>query len=431
MALNTLYASLRRLSAKACFGWIVGHRAVVILAVFALTLFFLATLPKLVFNTSIYDMVIEDLEENLEYQEFKKVFGGEEIIRVVISGQNVFDELAFKKIERLADSLSKIDGVRRTISLPGVKKAVDLSGNWTMETFRDRVVNVPLFRNNLVSSDQRTTLITLVLADGASHEKILASIQKRIDKEGPNLTLYQMGMPVISHALAVFTEKDFFRLPPITFLMVALILFLLFRNIRDVVLPLVCVTLSLVWTLGFIALTGLSLSILTMIVPVFLIAVGTAYCLHIIAEYRHQLLQEPSSEAATLNTFSTISFPTVLAAGTTVLGLASLFVSRIFAIKTFALFACAGMVSFVIVALTFLPAALSMIPDRRPVSDTGNPTDGPGAISGLSTPSLPSTWTTGASACRCLRPSPSSAFSGCCGLRWKPTRWIISVKIPK
>ncbi|BBO75872.1 hypothetical protein DSCW_32890 [Desulfosarcina widdelii] len=95
MALNTLYSNLRRLSAKACFGWIMGHRVSVILAVLALTLFFLTTLPKLVFNTSIYDMVIEDLEETREYQAFKNVFGGEEIIRVVISGQNVFDELAF------------------------------------------------------------------------------------------------------------------------------------------------------------------------------------------------------------------------------------------------------------------------------------------------------------------------------------------------
>jgi len=380
LALNTFYANLRRLSAKACFGWIVGHRISVILAIFALTLLLLTTLPKLVFNTSIYDMVIEDLVETREYQAFKKVFGGEEIIRVVISGQNVFDKLAFKKIERLAEALSKIEGVRRTISLPGVKKAVDLSGNWTMETFRDRVVNVPLFRNNLISDDHRTTLITLVLADGASHEKIIARIQERIDREGPNLTLYQMGMPVISHALAVFTEKDFFRLPPITFLLVALILFLLFRNIRDVALPLICVTLSLVWTLGFIALTGLSLSILTMIVPVFLIAVGTAYCLHIIAEYRHQRLQEPSPEAATLNTFSTIAFPTVLAAGTTVLGLASLFVSRILAIKTFALFACAGMISFVIVVLTFLPAALSMMPRRRKTGATGEKPAKPGIV---------------------------------------------------
>ena len=41
----------------------------------------------------------------------------------------------------------------------------------------------------------------------------------------------------------------------------------------------------------------------------------------------------PVTEAATLATFATMAFPTVLAATTTVLGLGSLFVSRIAAIK--------------------------------------------------------------------------------------------------
>jgi hypothetical protein len=73
-----------------------------------------------------------------------------------------------------------------------------------------------------------------------------------------------------------------------------------------------------------------------------------------------------------------MSFPTILAAGTTVLGLASLFVSRIFAIQTFALFACAGMISFVIVVLTFLPAALSLMPRRRETGAADSQPDKPG-----------------------------------------------------
>jgi hypothetical protein len=355
----------------------VRHRITVMVLIGAVSLFFLSAMPRLTFNTSIYDMVIEDLAETRQYRAFKAVFGAEEIIRVVISGQDVFDDLAFRKIGRLADALGKIDGVRRTISLPGIKKAVDLSGTWSLDTFRQRVADVPLFQGHLVSSDHRTTLITLVLAEGAIHERVIARVQELIDREGPDLSLYQMGMPVISNALAVFTERDFLRLPPITFLVVALILFLLFRSFRDVLLPLLCVMLALIWTLGFIALTGLALSILTMIVPVFLIAVGTAYCLHIITEYRYQAARQASAEAATLATFATMAFPTVLAATTTVLGLGSLFVSRIVAIKVFALFACVGMLSFLVIVLTFLPAALSLIPLRPTTGQSNTAPRGP------------------------------------------------------
>jgi predicted RND superfamily exporter protein len=56
--------------------------------------------------------------------------------------------------------------------------------------------------------------------------------------------------------------------------------------VRYALIPLSCVTLCLVWTFGLVSILQVPLSILTMIVPVFLIAVGTAYCLHILAEYR-------------------------------------------------------------------------------------------------------------------------------------------------
>ena len=101
---------------------------------------------------------------------------------------------------------------------------------------------------------------------------------------------------------------------------------------------------------------------LTMIVPVFLIAVGTAYCLHIVSEYISCAGKAESSVSASRKTFSYIHLPTSLAVLTTIIGLGSLLVNRIPTIREFAVFACFGMLSILIVALTFLPAVLSLIP---------------------------------------------------------------------
>jgi predicted RND superfamily exporter protein len=180
--------------------------------------------------------------------------------------------------------------------------------------------------------------------------------------------LYQTGMPLVSEALAKFTQKDFFRLPPITFLLIAIILFCLFRKTQYLFIPLICVGLALIWTFGLMAYLRIPLSMLTMIVPVFLIAVGTAYCLHIVSEYL-----ACSKEAATpvdgiIKTFSNITLPTSLAVLTTIIGLGSLLANRINAIQEFAIFSCFGTISILVVILTFLPAALSYIPlpDKRP-----------------------------------------------------------------
>ncbi|MBT8369542.1 MAG: hypothetical protein KJO34_01180, partial [Deltaproteobacteria bacterium] len=77
--------------------WMLHRPLLVILATAAVTLFFAWQLPNLSFKTSIYDLQIEDLPETVRYNDFKKLFGSDEIIRVVIKSNNVFDPVTFRK----------------------------------------------------------------------------------------------------------------------------------------------------------------------------------------------------------------------------------------------------------------------------------------------------------------------------------------------
>jgi hypothetical protein len=351
-----------RLSFRKMLEWILRRPLPVIFMVAVVTSFFAWQLPNLSFKTSVYDLQIEDLPETAQYADFKKLFGSDEIIRIVIKSKNVFDPLTFRKIEQLAGTAAAIEGVRRVISLPDIKKAVDVSGDWSMEKFYAVVSQVDLFRENLISSDHKTTALTLVLKNQTDSESVIRSVRQILDDSPRDLVLYQTGMPLVSEALAKFTKKDFFRLPPITFLLIAVILFCLFRKPQYVLIPITCVGLALVWTFGLMAYLHVPLSMLTMIVPVFLIAVGTAYCLHIVSEYLACLKEADSPINATIKTFSNIALPTFLAVLTTIIALGSLLANRITAIQEFAVFSCFGMVSILVVVLTFFPAALTFIP---------------------------------------------------------------------
>lgn len=344
------------------------HRPAVLGAIALLTLLWAAFIPNLTFKTSIHDLVIENLPETARYEAFKSIFGSEEIIRIVIKCDDVYDTLNFQKIAQLEDASAAIPGVQRVIGLAGIRKAVDLAGSWPMDQFAAFVSGADLFRDNLVSGDHRTTLITLVLKADADQNEVIDAVQQLIIEDSDSaLHLYQIGMPLISQALAQFTRNDFLRLPPITFLLITVVLLVLFRSVIYALVPLSCVILCLVWTFGMVALLGVPLSILTMIVPIFLIAVGTAYCLHILAEYRATAQTNGTTINATTVTFTKTTLPTLLAILTTVLGLASLFVNRISAIREFALFACLGMLAFMILVLTYLPVIVSFIPTRKNV----------------------------------------------------------------
>ncbi len=362
------------LNQKTRLQYIVDHPVPLILLGLLITLLFAWQLPSLRIQTSIYDLTIEDLPETIRYESFKQEFGTEEIILVVARGKHVFDETAFQKIDRLAGEFSQIEGVRRVISLPGIKRDMDVTEKWSLEDFEAIIGPVSLFVRNLLSADKKTTVLTLLLEDVTTKDRIIESVEEIIAREGQGSSLYQIGMPLVSKALGEYTKKDFLRLPPITFLVIAVILFCFFRNFRGVLVPTGSVLVALIWTFGLMAWTRTPLSMLTMIVPIFIIAVGTAYCMYILPEYMAAMGEYHTPKEASYACFEHIAFPTTLAVITTTIGLGSLLLNRITAIREFALFSCFGIWSMLIIMLVLLPGVFALIPipgTGRELSENG------------------------------------------------------------
>ena len=230
---------------------------------------------------------------------------------MVVRTSDAFDVKTFDDIDRLAGEFEKIKGVRRVISLPGIKRDMDVTKKWTLTDFKRVIAPVALLEKNIISKDGKTTVISLILEDIKQKDPVITEIQALIEREKARQPMYQIGMPVVSMALARFTENDFIRLPPIAFLLIMVTLFLLFRNLRGVLIPSGSVLIALIWTFGLMALTGTPLSLLIMIVPIFLIAVGTAYCMYIFPEYA--LAQETckTPRDASLNCFFATGFSNI------------------------------------------------------------------------------------------------------------------------
>ncbi len=357
--------------------FVLRHPYAVLAIMAAVTSLFALQLLKLTFATSVYDLIIEKLPENTRYLDFEEKFGSDEIIRVVVKAEDIFAPEAFASLAALSSALGEIQGVERVIGLPEVREKVDPGGRWPMERFAAVMKPVSLFERNLFSADRKTAALTLMLARTADYRATVAAVQRAIDAARPPGRRYPIGMSLVSLALEDFTRRDFCRLPPVTFLLIAIVLYAIFRRFGDMMLPLVCVAVTLVWTFGFMAFTGTPLALLTMIVPVFLIAVGTAYCLHVIAEYRIWICRVDSAAEAVEGTFRHGTLPLSMAILTTIIGLASLFTSGIPMICEFAFFACFGMLSLMIVLLSLFPALLSLVPLPADHRATGDPADGP------------------------------------------------------
>ncbi len=345
--------------------YVIKYPYAVLMAIIGITIVFASHLGQLHLRTSIYDLSIENLPETRFYEDFKKEFGTEEIILVVVRARNVFDPSTFKYLEKLSQALSEVKGVKRVISLPSIKKQISLAQNISLDKFRLLVRPVRLFKGNLLAPDATATAITLILKNDADKDAIISSVQRLLEKNSKGLTVYQTGMPLVSKALAEYTRMDFMHLPPIALMVMCLILWILFRRASGVLIPALSVLIGLSWTFGLMAWLGRPLSMVTMIVPVFIIAVGTAYCMYVLAEYYRLIEINPSRAEAIYKCFGSVSLPTALAVATTVIGVGSLVLNKIESIRDFALFSCFGILSMFIIIMTFVPSLLLVLPHRK------------------------------------------------------------------
>jgi predicted RND superfamily exporter protein len=143
--------------------------------------------------------------------------------------------------------------------------------------------------------------------------------------------------------------------------MLLITLYFSFRTKRGVLLPLSAVLVSTVWAMGLMTLLGIDQSIVSNGMPVLLIAIGSAFGIHMIARYKEDVLTCPDKEACIKNALAEVGVPIVLAGVTTMIGFFAFAGSYLTVVSHFGVFTGIGVAFALIVSITFIPAVLSYL----------------------------------------------------------------------
>jgi hypothetical protein len=187
---------------------------------------------------------------------------------------------------------------------------------------------------------------------------------------GDGLEYRVAGDPVLAQMAQDYMRSDLARLVPAVVLLVLLTLFFSFRTLAGTLLPLITVLFSTIWTVGIMALTGTHFTVVSSCLPVLLIAVGSAYGIHVVNHYYEELAHDFSDRSIDRDTHTElirssvrkVIVPVVLAGVTTVVGFASTITSPIVPLKTFAIFSSLGVTIALIFSLVLIPALLIVRP---------------------------------------------------------------------
>ncbi|MBP5520502.1 MAG: RND family transporter [Treponema sp.] len=204
------------------------------------------------------------------------------------------------------------------------------------------------------------------ITDAERQQKILEQVRQIVieETEGNGLAYKIYGDPVVAESARKFMVEDLCALIPLVIVVVLLSLFFSFKTLDGTLLPLITVVMSATWTMGLMALIGITFTLVSSVIPVALIAVGSAYGIHVLTHYYISLdsvqgeLTREKYEDAIFAGLKEVMKAVLLAGVTTIVGFISLVSSPIEPLHSFAIFTAIGVGIALVLSVTFIPAVL-------------------------------------------------------------------------
>ena len=339
----------------------------------------------------------------------EEVFGSRYVLVIGITptSGDVYDPAVLAKVDRITRKLREDPGVvkssilsfaaRKAKSIKGtdegmeVRPLMDRAPTKAEEVARLRraIKDNPVYQNAIISGDGRSVAI---LADFKDDPKGFTSIMERVrpivdPERDAGVSIALGGLPVMLSQLEQFSSRMGLFLPA-AMLLVGFVLWLSFRSMQGLVLPLVTGLVAVLWSLGTMSAVGVPLDVFNATTPILIMAVAAGHAVQILKRYQEEFERlllsglEPraANRQAVVDSLIRIA-PVMLAAGAVAaVSFLSLLWFEISSIRTFGVFAACGIASALMLELTLIPALRSMM---RPIRLAA--AHGPGRVAGWMT----------------------------------------------
>ncbi|MEL4456319.1 efflux RND transporter permease subunit [Lutimonas vermicola] len=356
---------------------IIRFRWLIILTVILGTAFSAFQLSKLSIDADILSSLPDDDKHALLLKKIGENFGGNRMGIVILETDNIYETKVIEHIRTLTDTIAKIEGISSVSSLTNI---INIKGSdegieigrlvdeyklpATKEAFdelRSNIAANEMYKGSIVSEDESSCLVVFTLEDKADVNTVAREVLDKTEALQLPEKLYYIGSPMLITYIAALMKNDLITLLPIAFLLIAMILFVSFRSVKGVILPLLSAIIAIVWALGAMSFMGYSMSMISNNIPIILLAIGSAYTIHVVN--RVDQLRSIADKNVVRSALNYVILPVILAAITTIIGFVSfIFGAYLEMIVDFGIFTALGTFIACLMAVLFVPAMLSISP---------------------------------------------------------------------
>ena len=396
--------------------FIIKHR----LKALFLTLFIVfglaSNLPKITFDTSTEGFLYEDDPQIVNYNAFREQFGRDEKIIVAIKTKDIFEPTFLKKLFDLhAEIEEKVPHIKSVDSLQNARKTVgeesaliveDLfldgipSEAAKLQAIKDFAQSNTIYKDLYLNADATFTTIMLtsntysslnldtfdnfdegfeeetkdtqelVFISPEESNELIQKLELVLEKyKNDDFKIYTAGSPIITKNLQSTLMSDMTSFIRYVVLLIAFLLFLTFRRLSGIAIPLLVVILTLLATIGSMAYFGYPITSMTQILPSLLLAVAIGDSIHILSIFYHKYDETGDKNFSIAYAIGHSGLAVMMTSLTTAASLASFAISDIAPVAALGIFSAIGVTLALFLTLVFIPIILSLLPMKHKAKD--------------------------------------------------------------
>lgn len=322
---------------------------------------------------------LEDDPAIVAYQEYKKRFGNDEsIILLVKDPKGILTQDYFKSfiaLTNLLEAIPEVEGVlgpgniqvpSKTLMGLTTKDLINKDSN--PEHIERELQQYPEIKEQFFTQDYQAARFVIVfkpLADFDLHrDRIITKVHTIVDQQFPQQNAYLGDVGVIFSGLNGLSQQDFGFFLGIGYLLMFGLLLFFFRSWSVLLYALTTISFAIYICLGIYGAMGLQLNLMTVLIPSILVLLGILDVVHIINEQKRSEKTEDS--LSIIKILKAVFKPCLYTSLTTMVGFLSLLSSPMAILQNFGLFTALGIflcfsLSFFF-GLLFLPFIKSSMP---------------------------------------------------------------------
>jgi len=310
----------------------------ILTTIFLVTVFFALKVPGLQIYSAFEDLLPQSHPYIKLHNEIRGSFGGASqiVVALEVEDGDIFTNETLSRLHRLTQAVDNLPGVNhnqvsslahRTVRKIWLTESGEmisrlyydpaqpkLTGE-ELATLRTDVMANPRVYGLMVSPDLKSALIKAQLneADNIDYGKTFAELQAvRASEAADGVRIYATGSPVLIGWVYTYLSQIIQIFLYTLALMVALLV-IYFRRLYGVMLPLLGVTLSSIWGLGFVSLMGWNLDPLNLVIPFLIAARAMSHSIQLVERYYFELGRTGDSRRAARDAFDDLFRPGSLA----------------------------------------------------------------------------------------------------------------------